>query len=138
MNYTMKNLKSWDSIDGVGWEASLYRDGTKLGRIKDEGNGGCLQISISEIELDTLNEYTATNKGDIDMFLAALADETETQGKVKRVLARKVYFVTEDNQLKMSKNKMSDAIRSQILQQFPNAVILNDAPIEKAMEYMAA
>lgn len=40
MNWTVKNVKSWTGRDGIGTECSLYRDGKKVARCLDDGNGG--------------------------------------------------------------------------------------------------
>lgn len=42
--YTIKNLKTFRSNDGGGFNASLYRDGTKVADVDDEGNGGSLMF----------------------------------------------------------------------------------------------
>jgi len=38
--WTVKGIKRWDGMEGVGTECSLYRDGKKVARVLDDGNGG--------------------------------------------------------------------------------------------------
>lgn len=38
--YEVKGVKSWTGRDGYGYECNLYRDGKKVARVLNEGNGG--------------------------------------------------------------------------------------------------
>lgn len=40
MAYEVKNVKSWEAMEGVGTNCDLYRDGKKVARCHDDGNGG--------------------------------------------------------------------------------------------------
>jgi hypothetical protein len=44
MNYTIKNLKTWNTHDGGGYSCTLYCDGNKIALVLNEGVGGETQI----------------------------------------------------------------------------------------------
>jgi hypothetical protein len=47
MNITLKNVKTWRSFDGGGWQASIYVDGTiKMAIVTNEGYGGPLKWQV--------------------------------------------------------------------------------------------
>ena len=46
-NYTLKNIKTWKGHDGnEAYQASLYRDGIRIGSATDDGWGGELQVNL--------------------------------------------------------------------------------------------
>jgi len=65
MNYSVKNVKSWQGTDGVGTECTLYRDGKKVARCLDEGCGGEMHFywaDYKEPRVDitvTISDYDA-------------------------------------------------------------------------------
>ena len=45
--YTLKNIKTWKGHDGnEAYQASLYRDGTRIGSVTEDGWGGELQVDF--------------------------------------------------------------------------------------------
>ena len=38
--YEIKNVRTWDTYDGGGFSATIYRDGHKVGTVENTGTGG--------------------------------------------------------------------------------------------------
>lgn len=55
--YTVKNIKSFEGREGLGFNASLYRDEKSIGMVIDSGNGGCY-------------DYNRLDKGEYDILMA--------------------------------------------------------------------
>lgn len=115
MTWTVKNVKSWRGTDGYGTECSLYRDGKKVARCLDEGNGGEMHFEWADrkapsVEINVMApDYSAEREEDgrraekphtyrgtpEEKLLAEFANsqEVETQG----IIFRKDmgYFVNE-------------------------------------------
>lgn len=49
MNYTIKNLKTWNTHDGGGYSCTLYCDGEKIALVLNEGVGGETQITTLDV-----------------------------------------------------------------------------------------
>lgn len=49
MNYTIKNLKTWNTHDGGGYSCTLYCDGEKIALVLNEGVGGETQIMTLDV-----------------------------------------------------------------------------------------
>lgn len=90
-DYRLKNLQSMDGLEGIAWSASLYRAGSLIGTVRDNGDGGEMFILIqSKAERDRL---TATAREVLagqefptaDIYLATLADYTQV---VRRLTAK--------------------------------------------------
>ena len=48
--YTVKNVKTFTGMEGLGWECSLYKDGKRLGTVLDDAHGGMLIFHIDKAE----------------------------------------------------------------------------------------
>jgi len=47
--YTLKNIKTWKGHDGQeAYQASLYRDGKRVGTVTDDAWGGPLQVDFND------------------------------------------------------------------------------------------
>ena len=145
MTYTMKGLKTWKGMDGLGWEASLYKDGKKLGLVMDEVSGGEVRVDVSAeayAELHIYVESTYTPDGeypelgpDVGTFLGGLADKVEMETKLKRLLAKKTYVVFDHSPGKFSmlKTKFTPEVAKGLKAKYPEGMrILNELPIAEA------
>ena len=47
MSYEIKNLKTFNGMEGKGYNANLFRDGKKVAELIDSGDGG--MVSVREI-----------------------------------------------------------------------------------------
>jgi len=52
--FTVKGYKSWTAREGVGAQATLYRDGKKIGLCTDEGRGGEVDFRADTREADKM------------------------------------------------------------------------------------
>lgn len=98
--YRLKNLKTMEGFDGIIWNATLYKDGRKLGLVGDEGHGGPLYTQLGAEDLKALVAHAKT-KVDADyepegIFLGALADYTEAIKRFKRMGKTCVVVIQED------------------------------------------
>jgi len=48
MTYSLKNVKTFRGMEGQGFNATLYRDGQRIGTVDDAGQGGCLDFHFSD------------------------------------------------------------------------------------------
>jgi hypothetical protein len=60
--YQLKNVKPFDSPEGGGFNATLYRDGKRVGSVHDGGYGGCYQYNwfTNEAEADFYKSLETT------------------------------------------------------------------------------
>jgi hypothetical protein len=58
--YSIKNLKTWETHDGGGFQATLYRDGKRIGLVTNDGWGGCNHYDLPREEIDALEAYAKT------------------------------------------------------------------------------
>jgi hypothetical protein len=61
MKYELKNVKTYDSRNGIGFSAVLYKDGKKIADVRDAGVGG-------EIDIDYVGGRSAAKKEDADLI----------------------------------------------------------------------
>ena len=52
--FTTKGYKSWTGREGVGAQATLYKDGKKIGLVTDGGNGGAVEFRANTVEDRTM------------------------------------------------------------------------------------
>jgi len=80
-SYTLKNIRTFKGMEGMGgFNATLYRDGIKIGEVINDDSGGPNCYHIPANELKTLTEYAASVYRDIefeveDMFVNTLIDD---------------------------------------------------------------
>lgn len=58
--YGVKNYRHFNGHDGQGFDASLYRDGKRIGTVSDDGWGGGYSYGIPREEMDALEAYAAS------------------------------------------------------------------------------
>jgi len=52
--FSVKGYKSWTAREGVGAQATLYKDGKRIGWVTDEGNGGEVDFDANTVEDRTI------------------------------------------------------------------------------------
>jgi len=83
--FSVKGYKSWTGREGVGAQATLYKDGKKIGLVTDEGNGGGVSLIGSSSDnwkmvkdfLDALPEYQYA-----DMWLEQFGETWDGSGAI--------------------------------------------------------
>lgn len=108
MNWTVKGIKSWQGMDGVGTECTLYRDGVKVAKCLDEGRGGEMQfdfldsraglvdITIMVMNYDTKNEEPHTYKGTPEEKLLAEYANAQIDGSGDGAIRKDMGWVVEE------------------------------------------
>lgn len=95
--YTLKNVKTWNGTDGGGFEASLYRDGKKVGTVFNAGCGGCNEYSFDDLaarptlfaELEELGRIASPEFAEFepaDSFIDYLLDIRELNRLSKKAI----------------------------------------------------
>ena len=115
--FSVKGYKSWTAREGIGAETTLYKDGKKIGKCIDYGNGG--EVALIEITLknessvksflDTLPKYKFNDywKGQYDeewdglgkskleswrihTFAHVMLEEAEEEAQLKKLCKTKL------------------------------------------------
>lgn len=112
--YTVKGIKSFVGMEGLGFNATLYKDGRKIAFCIDEGCGG--DVIFQFVNRDgkdekTLRDYCDTLprvkckgvpeglKMDMGWFITALVDQCEKDQKFKRQCKTHTLFrLTDDKE----------------------------------------
>jgi len=58
--FSVKGYKSWTAREGVGAEATLYKDGKKIGWVVDEGDGREISLSATSENFQLVTEVLST------------------------------------------------------------------------------
>lgn len=58
--FTVKGYKSWRGRDGIGAQATVYKDGKRIGWVSDEGNGGETDFHASGDDFWMVKGFLAT------------------------------------------------------------------------------
>ena len=102
--YQIKNVKSFQGREGLGFECSLYKDGKKIGIVTDTANGGMTDFYLDKGEKELLDKYCETlppivfdgrdfeMPASCDTFLSGLVDEWDKQQQIKRWCRTKTVF----------------------------------------------
>ena len=93
--YTVKGIKSFQGNEGLGFNATLYRNGKKVAFVIDDANGGCFSWHFANKEAEKeLTDFVRTLPGwkyqgvaittDSDMMMSLLVEDTEnTQAEIR-------------------------------------------------------
>ena len=97
MKYSLKSLKTFEGRRGYGFNATLYKDGKKIGTCMDAGDAGPIRYDLDEGEVKELFEYAQKTRNsdyieEHDMLINDLIDEMETLKKMKRAKKTKTFF----------------------------------------------
>jgi hypothetical protein len=141
MEYTIKNVKSFQGLEGHGFSCTLYRDGKKIGTVTDSAQGGMIDFFITKEEQEILDnyckqfpantDYGITTPYDGENLICKLVDDFEYVRDVKRGCKTKVIFTVDGdgkNQYKYYKGKFTKQMKKQIMDKNKgkNPVILNE------------
>ncbi len=107
--YSVKNVKSFMGMEGLGYECSLYLDGKKIGTVTDTANGGIADFYLEKGEKEKLDNYCKTLpkneeydiEVDCDIFLSELVDNFENEKRettrFKRLCKTKTVYLLKDS-----------------------------------------
>ena len=153
--YEIKNVKTFHGHDGGCWEATLYCEGKRIAIVTEDGWGGNLQFHWLNKFLyhnQTLNAFVLTlpkwgsrfnddGEDDMDMtpdiYISNLVKAFLTTKDVKKVL--KKFAIASSGKIYTWNAKPDDQrVRTFVAKNHPDAVILNDITLEKAVELYTA
>lgn len=63
MNYSVKKVKSFQGMDGFGYNAELCRDGKPVAFVIDGGNGGSIEIQWKDTQANRVKINIITSDG---------------------------------------------------------------------------
>jgi len=134
--YSVKGVKSFQGMEGLGFECSLYKDGKRIGTVTDVcDGGGYLQCNLKEGEEEALEAYCKTLPSetseeyditiDIDpcIFMSRLVDEFETNKTYKRwCKAKTVFRIDGDDEgsFRTINHVFDDKVKALLEQKYPN------------------
>jgi hypothetical protein len=105
MSYEVKNVKTWDTMDGGGFQLSLYLDDKRIGQVTDQGWGGDIDFDLKEGEMDKLrtfcqqlpkeeNPFSGEMESPCpDSFVCCLINRFETRKKLKKDIKSKTSYI---------------------------------------------
>lgn len=134
--YTVKNVKFFNSRNGYGFNATLYRDGKKIANVIEEGNGGQLRLlEFAQAEADILKAYCATLPKmefagkvldtSIGMFVESLVLDADLLKKLKAKLRKGIVFVAGES-MYMNSAPFTAINAAAVKAKWPGAVVLNE------------
>ena len=151
MKLELKNIKYYASMSEETdcYEAILYVDGKRLGRVHNDGHGGCDYHDFSWKDYERVNEWckenlpkwicpfdNTENETDLDLWCHGQVTNYLMQKDLKRLL-KKLFVMEEDKQFFTYKAKWRD-ISPQALwawkKKHPTSIVLNDLPFDEAFE----
>ena len=148
--YAVKNVKTFHGHDGGCWECTLYCNGKRIAICTEDGWGGDLQFhwlnhqKRDNEDRQALDAFVLTlpkwelYDGEManmtaEIYVGDLVNAFLATKDVKKIL--KKFAITDAGQIYTWDRKPDDQqMRLFVASKYPNAVILNDVPIEKAVE----
>ena len=104
-HYSITKFKSFTGTDGLGFNATLLKDGKKVCFVIDEGCGGCMHFDFtSREEQQAFEAHVAMiEKSEFepcDMFMHKAIDLFETQRSIVRRAKRKTCYLASGDPFK--------------------------------------
>lgn len=138
--YDLRKIKSWNSREGLGTSAEIYKNGVKIGDVLDEGNGDMVDVYINDKNEDKLlNEYaTDKMKSSFEasgMFLMQVADYLDMVKKFKKQCVKSVLLHEKESALDeygvpktyyTIKVELNEDVKVKLLKKYPDAIIINE------------
>jgi hypothetical protein len=151
MKLELKNIKYYASMSEETncYEAILYVDGKRLGRVHNDGHGGCDSYDFSWKEGERVNNWcranlpkwtsqydNTENETDLELWCCRQVTNHLLQKELKRLL-KKLFVMESDKQFYTYKLKWSD-VTSTMLESWkkknPSAIVLNALPFDEAFK----
>lgn len=145
----IKNLKTWNTHDGGGYQCSLWFDGVRIGDATDHGHGGCLDVTFLphvSVEIRELLDNAAWDildegdpkhcydqpfnanfpHGDRLSFLIEPKVNEFDLNKRLRTLCRTKVVLKEGEEYFTLKGKYNPIHKAAILAKYPKVTIVNE------------
>ena len=137
--FSCKNLRSWEARNGIGYQYDLCFEGMKIAFVHEEGVGGEIEVKYLDPTIeDRLTQYVKTLPPvdlvgqqlacSVGVFLGQIADNYETEQKLKRTCKTKTLVVIDDQKgYSIFKVKFSPEIKEALVAKFgSNIDIINE------------
>jgi hypothetical protein len=150
--YRVKNVKTFHGHDGDCWECTLYCDGKRVAICTEDGWGG-------ELQFHWLNQFYNEDRQALNAFVLTLPKRERYDGEMANMTADlyvgklvNAFLTTKNVKKILKKLAIADAgkiytwnakpddqrVRTFVAKNHPDAVILNDVALEKAVELCTA
>lgn len=95
----VKNVKSFEGNEGIGFSATLYIDGKRAGYVKDDAWGGSYDYGLAHELLADLNRWARVKNAsayaeELDLIVARIVEDYEEAAKLRRLCKKKTVFQT--------------------------------------------
>ena len=150
--YEIKNVKTFHGHDGGCWEATLYCDSKRIAIVTEDGWGGDLQFHwlnpLYDTDSQALTAFALTlpkwelSDGEMTnvtpaIYVSDLVNAFLITKDVKKVL--KKFAISSSGKIYTWNAKPDDQrVRLFVAKNHPDAIILNDVTLEKAVELYTA
>jgi hypothetical protein len=104
-DYHVKNTHTFNGRDGLGFTCTLYKGKKRIATVVDDGAGGEMQFQFADDnDLQPLKDFVSglphlPQEGsipalpmNIDLFVAALVDDHESEKRLKRLCKTKTLY----------------------------------------------
>jgi hypothetical protein len=163
MKLELKNVKhaAFASQETHCFEATLYVDGKRFATVSNEGHGGCNYeypiAPFTDRDIKKLNEKIAAEyppivfddydgldrdndsmPQDLDYVVGGMVNDHLLDKEIKRALRRILFIESPDSKDVYTFGAAKDnknLIRTKVLKKYPQAIILNDLPLEEVRNY---
>mgnify|MGYP003624821929 FL=1 len=162
MRITVKNVKTFDTMDGMAWDATVYIDGTKVGSAHNDGNGGGAFLHMSTEDEQRIEDHVKTlcwfrydgetgsfvdcdedhpdgSPQNAEILIETLIENAQQERRMKRALKNKAALIIEGKpgittySWKGCK-QVTDRHLEKIRTKHPEAILLNDMPHDEALK----
>ena len=133
--YTVKNLKTLETSDGLAFTATVYRDGKRIGYAENTGTGGCNFYSFDDPDdyqrllADGREKYGADAFEPDDHLIGEAVDDVLLKREWSRAARTKVMFVLDDENARVQyrfvrcPKEQREQARAYILKENPGKAI---------------
>jgi hypothetical protein len=141
---TVKAIKSFEGMEGLGFNCSLYEDGKRMGAVIDEGRGGSFLYRLKgdaggkkERELQRWARVQAQcgYSDQLDIVVAGLVEDAENEKRLKRLCRKQTVAKLEtddDGEHSVWKVPYSPEFAAKIRAKFPVVEIVNERFVKVA------
>jgi hypothetical protein len=158
MKLGLKNVKIARNLsqETLAYTATVYVNGKRAVDVSNDGHGGCdrqYRVEGGEHTVEAINDWCKANlpaleseyfpdglEQDLEMWCHEEAERQDVQKTIKGKLGRSIVLKDGGDLWAWTKKKKGAdreaSIRKHIAEKYPNATILNDAPLDVAVEAM--
>lgn len=144
MTYSVKNVKTWNTYDGGGYQATIYKDGKPFFIVVEAGQGGELEHhpikndtypqlreKVKEMELWS-QSLERKNPSSADLYIEELVNDFQDAKTLKRHLNKNVVTLRDGNIYPWG-CKYNEKSAEIIKVKSPTSIILNALPFDEAL-----